>query len=73
MSYKRILLKLSGESLSGDKNFGISAFKISHYVQGIQSLLKENIELAIVIGGGNIFRGIDAKEQGLDSTQGDYM
>ena len=73
MSYKRILLKLSGESLSGDKNFGISALKISHYVQGIQSLLKENIELAIVIGGGNIFRGIDAKEQGLDSTQGDYM
>ena len=73
MSYKRILLKLSGESLSVDKNFGISALKISHYVQGIQSLLKENIELAIVIGGGNIFRGIDAKEQGLDSTQGDYM
>ena len=73
MSYKRILLKLSGESLSGDKNFGISALKISHYVQGIQSLLKENIELAIVIGGGNIFRGIDAKEQGLNSTQGDYM
>ena len=73
MSYKRILLKLSGESLSGDKHFGISALKISHYVQGIQSLLKENIELAIVIGGGNIFRGIDAKEQGLDSTQGDYM
>ena len=73
MSYKRILLKLSGESLSGDKNFGISALKISHYVEGIQSLLKENIELAIVIGGGNIFRGMDAKEQGLDNTQGDYM
>jgi uridylate kinase len=73
MSYKRILLKLSGESLSGDKNFGISASKISHYVKGIQSLLAQNIELAIVIGGGNIFRGIDAKEQGLDSTQGDYM
>lgn len=73
MSYKRILLKLSGESLSGDKNFGISASKISHYVRGIQSLLAQNIELAIVIGGGNIFRGIDAKEQGLDSTQGDYM
>ena len=73
MSHKRILLKLSGESLSGDKNFGISASKISHYVKGIQSLLAKNIELAIVIGGGNIFRGIDAKEQGLDSTQGDYM
>ena len=73
MSYKRILLKLSGESLSGDKNFGISASKISDYVKGIQSLLAKNIELAIVIGGGNIFRGIDAKEQGLDSTQGDYM
>ena len=73
MSYKRILLKLSGESLSGDKNFGISASKISHYVKSIQSLLAQNIELAIVIGGGNIFRGIDAKEQGLDSTQGDYM
>ena len=50
MSYKRILLKLSGESLSGDKNFGISASKISHYVKGIQSLLAKNIELAIVIG-----------------------
>ncbi len=73
MSYKRILLKLSGESLSGDKKFGISALKISHYVQGIQTLLKENIELAIVLGGGNIFRGIDAQEQGLDITQGDYM
>ena len=73
MSYKRILLKLSGESLSGDKNFGISALKISHYVQGIKRLLSEKIELAIVIGGGNIFRGIDAKEQGLDNTQGDYM
>tara|TARA_B100000579_G_scaffold374328_1_gene338506 strand:- start:913 stop:1623 length:711 start_codon:yes stop_codon:yes gene_type:complete len=73
MSYKRVLLKLSGESLSGDKTFGISALKISHYVQGIETLLKANIELAIVIGGGNIFRGIDAKEQGLDSTQGDYM
>ena len=73
MSYKRILLKLSGESLSGDKIFGISSLKISHYVQGIETLLKENIEVAIVIGGGNIFRGIDAKNQGLDSTQGDYM
>ena len=73
MSYKRILLKLSGESLSGDKNFGISALKISHYVRGIKRLISENIELAIVIGGGNIFRGVDAKEQGLDNTQGDYM
>ena len=44
MSYKRVLLKLSGESLSGDKTFGISALKISHYVQGIETLLKANIE-----------------------------
>ena len=73
MSYKRILLKLSGESLSGDKNFGISASKISHYVKGIQSLLAQNIELAIVIGGGNIFRGLQGSAQGMERTTADYM
>ena len=73
MSYKRILLKLSGESLSGDKNFGISASKISHYVKGIQSLLAKNIELAIVIGGGNIFRGLQGSAQGMERTTADYM
>jgi uridylate kinase len=73
MLYKRILLKLSGESLADEKKLGISKPKIDHYVSEIQSLIKKNIQLGIVIGGGNIFRGLEAKKQNLDSAQGDYM
>ena len=73
MLYKRILLKLSGESLADDKMLGISKPRIDHYVSEIKSLIQKNIQLAIVIGGGNIFRGLEAKKQNLDSTQGDYM
>ena len=73
MLYKRILLKLSGESLADEKKLGISKPKIDHYVSEIKSLINKNIQLSIVIGGGNIFRGLEAKKQNLDSAQGDYM
>ena len=73
MLFKRILLKLSGESLAEEKKLGISKPKIDHYVSEIKSLVSKNIQLSIVIGGGNIFRGLDAKKQNLASTQGDYM
>tara|TARA_B100000902_G_scaffold115475_1_gene116358 strand:- start:49 stop:753 length:705 start_codon:yes stop_codon:yes gene_type:complete len=73
MLYKRILLKLSGESLADEKKLGISKPKMDHYVSEIKSLIQKNIQLSIVIGGGNIFRGLEAKKQNLDSAQGDYM
>jgi len=73
MLYKRILLKLSGESLADEKKLGISKPKMDHYVSEIKSLIKKNIQLSIVIGGGNIFRGLEAKKHNLDSAQGDYM
>ena len=73
MLYKRILLKLSGESLADEKKIGLSKPKIDHYVSEIKSLVSKKIQLSIVIGGGNIFRGLDAKKQNLDPTQGDYM
>ena len=73
MLYKRILLKLSGESLADEKKIGISKPKMDHYVSEIKSLISKNIQLSIVIGGGNIFRGLEAKKQNLDQAQGDYM
>jgi uridylate kinase len=73
MLYSRILLKLSGESLADEKKLGISKPKMDHYVSEIKSLINKNIQLAIVIGGGNIFRGLEAKKQNLDPAQGDYM
>lgn len=74
MKYKRILLKLSGESLMGDKQFGIDAGALSHYAKEVQKISGLGIEIGIVIGGGNIFRGIDAIEGGLnDRAQADYM
>lgn len=73
MKYKRILLKLSGESLMGDKNFGIDNKRISSYAQQIKEIHEMGIEIAIVIGGGNIFRGVQAEEGGMDRTHGDYM
>jgi uridylate kinase len=71
--YKRILLKLSGESLVGDKGFGIDPEMIMHYAQEIKELVAHNIEIAIVIGGGNIFRGLQAGPNGIARVQGDYM
>jgi uridylate kinase len=73
MKYKRILLKLSGESLMGDKQFGIDNTRISAYAQQIKNLHQLGVEIAIVIGGGNIFRGVQAEEGGMDRTHGDYM
>ncbi len=71
--YKRVLLKLSGESLMGEKSFGISPEKLSHYAKEIKKIVDQGIELAIVIGGGNIFRGLQAEESGIERVQGDYM
>ena len=73
IKYKRILLKLSGESLMGDKSFGISPDKLNHYAREIKKIVDLGVETAIVIGGGNIFRGLQAKESGIERVQGDYM
>jgi len=73
MKYKRILLKLSGESLMGDKNFGIDNNRINSYAKQIKEICESGVEVAIVIGGGNIFRGVQAEEGGMDRTHGDYM
>jgi uridylate kinase len=73
MKYKRILLKLSGESLMGQKNFGIDNNRLSDYAEQIKEIIELGIEVAIVIGGGNIFRGVQAEEGGMDRTHGDYM
>ena len=73
MKYKRILLKLSGESLMGDKQFGIDNDRLAVYASEIQALVNTGVEVAIVIGGGNIFRGVQAEEGGMERTQGDYM
>lgn len=73
MKYKRVLLKLSGESLMGDKKFGIDHDRLDVYAREIKAVCETGVELAIVIGGGNIFRGIQAVEGGLDRVQGDYM
>lgn len=71
--YKRVLLKLSGESLMGDKEFGISPEMLTHYAQEIKSILELGVEIAIVIGGGNIFRGLQAEDSNIERVQGDYM
>ncbi|MBP8238785.1 MAG: UMP kinase [Saprospiraceae bacterium] len=73
LKYKRILLKLSGESLMGDQKFGISADMLKHYAQQIKILVDMGVEVAVVIGGGNIFRGLQAAASGIDRVQGDYM
>jgi uridylate kinase len=73
VKYKRILLKLSGESLMGDQKFGIEAGMLRHYAEQIQQLVEEGIEVAVVIGGGNIFRGLSAEKSGIERVQGDYM
>ena len=73
MQYKRILLKLSGESLMGNKQFGIDADKVLEYAEEIKAAVETGVQVAIVIGGGNIFRGIQASANGIDRVQGDYM
>ncbi|MFN7119241.1 MAG: UMP kinase [Saprospiraceae bacterium] len=73
VKYKRVLLKLSGESLMGDQRFGISAPMLRHYGEQIKELVDMGVEVAVVIGGGNIFRGLQAAASGIDRVQGDYM
>ena len=73
VKYKRILLKLSGEALMGEKHFGIDNNRLAQYAKEIKEIHELGVEIAIVIGGGNIFRGLQAAEGGMERTQGDYM
>lgn len=73
MKYKRILLKLSGEALMGKKNYGIDPETLTAYCSEIATIVKQKIQTAIVIGGGNIFRGLQGATDGFDRVQGDYM
>jgi len=73
MKYKRILLKLSGEALMGEQQYGIDANRLADYAQEIKEIADKGIEVAIVIGGGNIFRGLSGASNGMDRVQGDYM
>ncbi|WP_320816161.1 UMP kinase [Flavobacterium sp.] len=73
MKYKRILLKLSGEALMGDRQYGIDPMRLAEYAQEIKQIHEKGIEIAIVIGGGNIFRGVAGASNGMDRVQGDYM
>ena len=71
--YQRILLKLSGESLMGDMNYGIDPDMLTVYAKQIHELIQMHVQVAVVIGGGNIFRGLQAERSGIERVQGDYM
>jgi uridylate kinase len=73
MKYKRILLKLSGEALMGEQQFGIDPKRLEQYSEEIKTIHDQGMEIAIVIGGGNIYRGVQAEGSGIDRVQGDYM
>ena len=73
MIYKRILLKLSGEALLGERQYGIDPVRISQYAQEIKKVTNLGVEIAVVIGGGNIFRGLAGASKGMDRVQGDHM
>ena len=73
MKYKRILLKLSGEALQGTQGFGIQSSQLSGYAREIKEISDLGIEVAVVVGGGNIFRGIQLEQEGMDRAHGDYM
>ncbi|MBT4218276.1 MAG: UMP kinase [Flavobacteriales bacterium] len=73
MKYNRILLKLSGEALMGDQNYGIDSNRLSDYAKEIKQIVDQGIQVAVVIGGGNIYRGIQSEGAGFDRVQGDYM
>ncbi len=73
MLYKRILLKLSGEALMGEKQYGIDPIRLSEYADEIKGVVDKGIEVAIVIGGGNIYRGLAGQSNGIDRVQGDHM
>ena len=73
MKYNRILLKLSGEALMGDMQYGIDPAKLAEYAEEIKKIHSKGVQIAIVIGGGNIFRGVSGASNGMDRVQGDYM
>jgi uridylate kinase len=73
MHYKRILLKLSGEALMGDRAHGIDPDRLAAYANEIKNVVNKGVQIAIVIGGGNIFRGVAGASNGMDRVQGDYM
>lgn len=73
MKYKRVLLKLSGEALMGSQNYGIDPERLQDYAIEIKTAAEAGVQIAIVIGGGNIFRGLQGTSQGMDRVQGDYM
>ena len=73
MSYKRVLLKLSGEALLGEKSHGVDPKRILAYSEEIKEIVNSGVEIAIVIGGGNIFRGVSDASNGIDRVQADYM
>lgn len=73
MKYKRILLKLSGEALMGNRQYGIDPERLAEYANEIKAIVDKGIEVAIVIGGGNIFRGVAGASKGMDRVQGDHM
>ncbi|MFK7899948.1 MAG: UMP kinase [Cyclobacteriaceae bacterium] len=73
MKYKRVLLKLSGEALLGSQQYGIDPGMLFQYAEEIKSVTEKGVEVAIVIGGGNIYRGVQAETSGIDRVQGDYM
>ncbi|NWJ51929.1 MAG: UMP kinase [Bacteroidetes bacterium] len=73
MQYKRVLLKLSGEALMGNQQYGIDSARLNEYATEIKSIVDQKVQVSIVIGGGNIFRGLKGATQGFDRVQGDYM
>jgi len=73
IKFNRVLLKLSGEALEGKQGYGIDPERLTAYATEIQSVVSQNIQVAIVIGGGNIYRGLHGVGQGMDRVQGDYM
>lgn len=73
LRYNRVLIKLSGESLMGDKSFGLDPHMLTHYAQEIKAVVDQGVQTAIVIGGGNIYRGMNEAETGIERAHGDYM
>ena len=73
MLYKRILLKLSGEALMGERQYGIDPKRLAEYAEEIKEVVNTGVEVALVIGGGNIFRGLAGQSNGMDRVQGDHM
>lgn len=73
MQYKRILLKLSGEALMGTRQYGIDPDRLAEYAREIKTVVDKGVEVAVVIGGGNIFRGVAGASKGMDRVQGDHM